>query len=390
MIEHHPTANASLTIHDIQRDIRTRVPLGYAPLHFDTLYRHESELSYRQDVLELAVLPAGPSWLGRLKTWAKRVLRLGLRWVLMRQVEFNGVVVEQVRETAQLLSQLDQNLGELYDTVRRLERAVEAFADQQGRAESELGRLRREVSRVRDTLVSYRVRVKLHGGLGPEAEAGAPSPNGTHELPFDYFLFENQFRGTREEIRDRQRVYLPWFRDRGKVLDIGCGRGEFVELLASEGIPVQGIDSNAEMVAFCRELGLAVVQAEGEAYLTGVEEQSLGGIFLGQVVEHLPPAGIARLLERCWRALRKGGVLVVETVNPCCPEANGNFYLDPTHVRPVHPELLRFLMESQGFAVEEAVYSAPVDPGLEPVVRTTVDAGAPLHRYQDYALVGRK
>jgi SAM-dependent methyltransferase len=399
MLEQQTAPLPPPTIQDIKRAIQRRVPLQHAPLPVESLFRHETELAYRQDFLQLAVPPAGPSFLARLKTGVKRLLRLCLRWVLIRQVEFNGVLVDHLRDMARLFTVVDRSMAELVNKVIVQQNQIDGLGKQQEQLCGEIDQLRRKNQRLNDTLTAYRLRWQrlqqpVANGDGPNGETAVrPSL-------IDYFLFENEFRGPREEVACRQRIYVPYFQDQGPVLDIACGRGEFVELLVEEGIEVQGIDADADMADFCRELGLPVLRADAMHYLGELPEQSLAGIFLGRGVERLQPEALVQLLGQCWARLRKGGVLVIEAVNPLCPGAGATFFRDPAHVRPVHPELLRFLLESQRFAVEETLFSAPADDALEPVASmaagsTLAGAGRvteekALTRYHDYALVGRK
>jgi 2-polyprenyl-3-methyl-5-hydroxy-6-metoxy-1,4-benzoquinol methylase len=395
MLDQETLAEPIPSVPDIRHEIERRVPLPYGPLPLEALHRHESELAYRQDFLDLAAPLPGPGIKERVKAFAKRVGRLALRWVLIRQVEFNQVLLQHVRESTRLLELLDSNMAELFATVAALKRQVEEADDKTGRKlagmDEKLGQADRRLSHLNDMVVAYRVRLRrLAERAGDGAVAAPDAGPGYTAPPVDYLTFENHFRGAREQIRERQRNYLEYFQDVGKVLDVGCGRGEFVELLASEGLEVHGIDANRDMADFCKELGLPVTWDEGMRYLDGLEDESVGGVFTAQVVEHMPPEAIVRLIGRCWAKLQKGGVLVVETVNPVCPIANGNFYLDPTHVRPVHAELLRFLVESQGFTLVEYVFSAPVYADTEPVFKTLDNSGDHVMRFHDYAVVARK
>src|SRR5207248_7129412 len=136
--------------------------------------------------------------------------------------------------------------------------------------------------------------------------------------PFDYFLFEHRFRGSRAEITRRQAVYLDCFLGRGRVLDLGCGRGEFVELLREHGVPAEGVDGDEDMVDYCRDRGLPVVRADLFDHLAGLPAASLDGVFAAQVIEHLPPERLWRLVHLCAAALKPGGALVFETINILC------------------------------------------------------------------------
>jgi O-antigen chain-terminating methyltransferase len=208
-------------------------------------------------------------------------------------------------------------------------------------------------------------------------------------VPFDYFLFEQRFRGSVADIKQRQANYLELFVGRRNVLDLGCGRGEFVELLQEQGVNVIGVDSNSDMADFCRDKGLSVIQADLLAYLAGVADGSLDGIFIAQVIEHFAPLLIWEFLQICSQKLAKGGVIVLETINPGCAQAMHWFYLDPTHVRPVQPDLLRFMLEQAAFAEISMIYSAPLGSShAEPVMRCASTTSEVAALYQDYAAVG--
>jgi O-antigen chain-terminating methyltransferase len=141
------------------------------------------------------------------------------------------------------------------------------------------------------------------------------------------------------------------------VLDVGCGRGEFLGLLREAGVEARGVDADADMVAFARGEGLEVEQGDALAHLEQLEDGSLGGIFLAQVVEHLPPPALVRLLELAHAKLRSGGVLVAETINPLSPIALRNYFADLTHAQPLVAETLTLLAEQAGFREVETRYA---------------------------------
>lgn len=176
-----------------------------------------------------------------------------------------------------------------------------------------------------------------------------------------YVGFEDLFRGTESEIRARQAGYLPLFSGARDVLDLGCGRGEFLALLAEAGISARGIDLNEEMVAACRERGLEVQRADAVSHLRSLPAESLGGLFAAQVVEHLQPPELLSLLREASRVLRPNARLVLETINPTCWVAFFEGYLrDLTHARPLHPDTLKFLTVASGFRDVEVRYRSPI------------------------------
>jgi SAM-dependent methyltransferase len=239
------------------------------------------------------------------------------------------------------------------------------------------------------------VRLERRGpsAAGTPAAATVAAQPAAAALP-DYFAFESRMRGSVEGVRDRQRPYVDDFRNAAPVLDIGCGRGELLMLLRDAGLEARGIDADADMVAYARGEGLDVEQADLVEHLGGLEDSSLGGIFMGQVVEHLPPGTLARALELAAAKLRPGGVLVAETINPLSPIALRNYFADLTHAQPLVPETLELLARQAGFANTELRFlnepaerlTEPDDPVIAANVRRLNELlFAPL----DYALVAR-
>jgi 2-polyprenyl-3-methyl-5-hydroxy-6-metoxy-1,4-benzoquinol methylase len=280
---------------------------------------------------------------GLLLVPLKAVLRRLMRWyvepALAQQRDFNASVLRALDE---LSERVDGVAGELDaavdDAGRRLEAGERARVDTDERLLELDERL---------------VRVERRTRQAPAAAAAAPS--GTAEVGAtdadgaDYFAFESRMRGSTELIRERQSVYLDDFRTAAPVLDIGCGRGEFLTLLREAGVEARGIDVDAEMVTHCREEGLEVEQADGLSHLASLEDDALGGIFCAHVLEHLSSPALFRLLELAVAKLRPGGVFAAETPNPLSLVALANFTADLSHDRPLHPATLSFLARQAGF-----------------------------------------
>ena len=224
---------------------------------------------------------------------------------------------------------------------------------------------------------------------------------------YKYLAFEDQFRGSQETIRARLESYVPYFAGAADVLDVGCGRGEFLDLLKAHGIAARGLDLNHEMVELCRARGLEVAEADAVIYLESLPDGSLGGLFAAQLVEHLQPASLLRLLETAFHKLRPGAPIVLETLNPACWTAFfDSFIRDITHVWPLHPDTLRYLVLASGFSTARIEYRSPVPPEdrLQPAAADPaagsdlVDAfnanveklNARLFTFLDYAVVGRR
>lgn len=189
---------------------------------------------------------------------------------------------------------------------------------------------------------------------------------------FDYFAFENAFRGTQNDIMDRQRVYVPYFKDKsGKVFDLGCGRGEFLRLLKDEGIDAFGADMFPEYEVTGKLYDIDIRIGDGIAMLEQMEEK-LGGIFCAQVIEHIGFENIQKLCKLAYDKLEEGAYLVLETPNPMCVSMFTNaFYIDPTHEKPVHPMLMEYLLKMIGF--KEVQLLLP-EHGLEQLPEIKSDA----------------
>ena len=268
---------------------------------------------------------------------------------------------------------------------------VDALSERADAATASRERAERLLRELEERLT--RVERRGSGGAGTPAPVTVAAQPAAAALP-DYFAFESRMRGSVDAIRERQRRYVDDFRDAAPVLDIGCGRGELLALLREAGVEARGIDADADMVAFAHGEGLDVEQADLLEYLERVEAGSLGGIFMGQVVEHLPPAVLVRALELAAQKLRPGGVLVAETINPLSPIALRNYYADLTHAQPLVPETLELLARQSGFAETELRFlnepadrlTEPDDPVIAANVRRLNELlFAPL----DYALVAR-
>jgi 2-polyprenyl-3-methyl-5-hydroxy-6-metoxy-1,4-benzoquinol methylase len=197
--------------------------------------------------------------------------------------------------------------------------------------------------------------------LERRSPSSRPKPR---SLPLDFKALEDELRGDEEWLKRHQSRYLRHFAAARDVLDVGCGRGEFLELLRESNVPAIGVDVDGGMVAHCRSKGLAVEQSDAFDFLAGLEPASLGGIFCAQMLEHLEAVDAIALVGLCARALRPEAALVIETPNPESLIVFSAFYQDLSHVRPYHPRSLIPLFRSHGFRDVDVEYSLRPDPEL--------------------------
>jgi 2-polyprenyl-3-methyl-5-hydroxy-6-metoxy-1,4-benzoquinol methylase len=236
------------------------------------------------------------------------------------------------------------------------------------------------------------------------AQASAPPSSSVQiaPMPIDWMRFADAFRGPEDAIRERQKRYADRFarilqesaveESAGReILDLGCGRGEFLEAAREAGLRARGIDQSQECIALCRAKGLAAEQADLFTYLAALEDRSLGGAFCSQVVEHLPPDRVPALVRLLAAKLRPGALAAIETPNPeCLAIFATHFYLDPTHTRPIPPVLLGFYLEEAGMGnveVERLAPAAESIPALNDLPASVRDA---LFGGQDYAIFAKK
>jgi SAM-dependent methyltransferase len=351
--------------------------------------------------------------LGRLLVGLKRLLRL------LVKVPQNDLWERQRTFNLILLEQLERLEAARADHLRRIE--YQEALDSEGiheimrhndalfaRADQKLDRYRREA---RDLLGSLGAALATVRAV-PEGSATAVEAVARAHEEHGYLELERRYRGTEEEIRERIAAYLPYLQDAPAgepVLDLGCGRGEALALLRDHGIAGRGVDASARMVQLCRDRGVAAEEGDLFTVLAGVPEGSLGGVVSFHVIEHLPVGALDRLVRLAYRALLPGGVLILETPNPLSVVvAARNFWLDPTHVRPVHPESLKLMFELAGFDPVERLDLRPFPVGerlpeidlakLPPEQRHLADQvnrlrdriDELLFGYQDFGMVGKK
>lgn len=223
------------------------------------------------------------------------------------------------------------------------------------------------------------------------------TPSSGHRFDQFYKAFEDTFRGSEEVIRDRLFEYVPLFTSlpgdtiKKPVIDIGCGRGEFLSIMRENGFRAVGIDMNDAMVECVKNMGLEAYATDARSYLASLKSSSVAAITGFHIVEHIPFESLMDIFSECYRSVARGGFVLFETPNPETFSVGAHtFYLDPSHQRPVPPRLLQFMLEYAGFACEiirlHEVEETPRSTTSEVVRKLHKSAYGPA----DYAVVGRK
>ena len=291
-----------------------------------------------------------------LITWSRRVANVVLRPMLDHQSTYNGAVARAVSVLRNQGIRHEQLLVDFRETLREHAKALGEHTNALLDIERTARSLEREVA-----------------------------PLVPRQLDVDQFALANAFRGTEASVKERQERYVRRFAGRSNVIDLGCGRGEFLELLREADIVARGVDLDGRMVEHCRAKGLTVEQRDALDYLAGLPEESVGGIFVAQVIEHLAAVDVVRLVREARRVLDASGVLLVESVNPESLMTFAEFYVDPTHVRPYHAQSIRWLLEHEGFIDVDVELS--VEPDAQQPLPPLASSGIAAPAF-DSALVG--
>ncbi len=364
--------------------------------------------------------PAGESWLQTLRRRSKETEQAIHLWLyrhkyLKEEVARIRTMVEEANGRLIALDtdhrRVSLRQDELHNAIVQAYHALHGVSDQVNARINQIASdhsallfaLERDLSVLQgDVLFQRRRLARLADGLPPQDATGgppAPLPEPTGGVDAMYVGFEERFRGPWQEIKERLRPHVERLRARrpmapGKpLLDIGCGRGEWLELVGEAGIEAYGIDSNANAVAACERRGLPARRGDALAHLASLPDGALGAISVFHVIEHLPTAALLRLLDEARRTLIPGGLLMLETPNPESIKVGATtFHTDPTHLRPIPPQLAEFLVDRCGFIDIEVLRLNPYPESA--FIREDTEAARRINELmygpQDYAVIAQR
>lgn len=267
----------------------------------------------------------------------RRLLRFLIEPIIAEQNQFNGSVTASINAIynndlvmQSYISIQEQKIKELEENCRSVEEKLNSVSEELSIKAEEVNNTIEQTMRL----------------LGDDYSS------------IDYFKFEDHFRGSREQVKLNQEQYVEYFRNTGLILDLGCGRGEFLELLAENEIAAKGVDLYEEFVDYCSSKKLDVVCEDAITYLDGVRDKSIGGVFASQLVEHLKFGQMVELCNKAYQKLMRGSYLIIETPNPTSLNTFTNaFYVDPSHNKPIHPQTLKYILENIGFEKVEVLFT---------------------------------
>lgn len=311
---------------------------------------------------------------GKIIIFIKKVIRKLLSWyitpMVVQQNEFNAFTTKVLNSMNEKIAKIEANRIQIEENFneRLLETALN-FNNKLKAAEENISNQFREIEEKK-------------------------------KINLDYVAFENKYRGSQELIRSRLKVYLKYFEKENNILDIGCGRGEFLELLRENNIEAKGIDVDEGMLLLCKEKNLNVENIDALKYLSELEDNSLGGVILTQVIEHLEPNDLINLISLSYKKLKPGAYFIAETINPqSLIVFTQAYFMDLSHIRMIHPYTVKFLVDQEGFKdasleyfseVPESVKIPQINELPEDFNQAMVRLNNLVYGSRDYAIIGRK
>ena len=319
---------------------------------------------------------------------------------LLQKVDLiNTEIKQNVHSLASSVTNLEQNWQNSTSSITNLEQNSATNAEKVKYLEQQISYLQSELNQQKRLVTIFLEEGKQRLSQPNEQnQLTTLIEEESHLLDSFYVVFEDRFRGSRVEILDRQKMYLPYLaeskleKQNSLILDIGCGRGEWLELLTKEGYQAKGIDVNRAMVEQCCSRNLNAIEGDAITHLKSLPNSSLGAITGFHIIEHLTFTALLQLFDEALRVLNSGGLIIFETPNPSNVLVGScNFYLDPTHRNPLPSEMIGFVAESKGL---KSVKILNINPVLDEEQLKESDIPKPLDRYfygaQDYAVIGYK
>jgi len=308
---------------------------------------------------------------------------------------FEGLKKAETTLRAELFSRLEENRkregdpvlpAELQTVKAELETQIDNLTERLQKSRMDIAQQERRLSCVLDT---------TDAAMDAPLADQRPKREADHSLDSLFVSLEDALRGTSEQIKEEAKVYLPVLQKAeitSGILDVGCGRGEWLQVLQEAGLEARGIDQNRILVHHCRDLSLDVIEAEALAYLESLPENSLNAVTAFHFVEHVPLEALIRFIDEAGRTLKPGGLMILETPNPeNLLVGSCNFYLDPTHENPIPFQTMTLLLEARGFHCEEVLKLHPVpNVSIEVKDQLTSHVNHFLYGPMNYAIVARK
>lgn len=298
------------------------------------------------DVVPIAPPPSGSGLRLRLKLLAGRIFGMPARLYFRPQTDYNAHIVRTQNQVFQLLTLLTTRIEAQNEKILSQETELMAFTSQYKRQLREIDEGSRYLQEAKGRIEESLRKI--------DSDVGFPAD-------FDYTGFEDQYRGSFASIKNRiTERYLTVFERCVNVLDLGCGRGEFLSIMNEHGIHAIGVDNDSRMVERCIDAGYRAIHEDAIRFVEESTQKGFDGIFCAQMIEHISSIDLMRFVRGCYSCLQPSGKIVLETINPLSLSAyRFSFPMDITHKKLVHPFTLKFILESIGFTKVDLCYFTP-------------------------------
>ena len=386
------TNHRQLEAHTMAQFERIANHVNEATHHFAEVGRKQAELNRRQlETIEARLI----EWQSTLRVQIESLVNEQGK-LLQGQNALQQTTVDiysrldEINQNAKELSEIDErHAANLQVLKTELDQEVEQLSN---RLQSAHMNIAQQETRLAFILDDAR---KTLSQTAPPAQAETWQNEDDHLLDSLYFSLENVLRGTPEEVKEEVKVYLPVLKSAGvtsEILDIGCGRGEWLAVLREAGLQARGIDLNRIVLEQCRQQSLDVVESDALSYLAQLPSESLNAVTALHFAEHLPLKTLVRFLDEVGRVLKPGGLIILETPNPeNLLVGSCNFYLDPTHHNPIPIPTMELLLEARGFRCQETLKLHPVASAkIDVKDQLTSHLNHFLYGPMNYAVVARK
>jgi len=312
-------------------------------------------------------------------------IRFTLNPIVSNQIKFNAHSVRTLNQISKFMRQIENKLKNNNEIVSEHSQNLSNHSAEISEHSQNLSNHSAEISEINKDLSNQKNHItQLDETINPNLE-------------WNYLEFENQFRGREDDIQKNQEEYLNFIKDALKnkgeyLLDVGCGRGEFLKILSENNISAKGIDNNLEMVKINIDKERVVYLKDANSFLESLPENNLIGVTAFQVIEHFPPEYLLEFIKLSYNKIAKDGVIILESVNPMSFFSMSHFWYDISHKKPLPPDIMKFYLEKAGFKNVEIRFSGNVPDGLR--LEGNDDNIKKLNQLlfgpQDYAVIGWK
>lgn len=356
-------------VHEVEKNIETIQENSIPPINIFVIEKEhfEKELGEANNLYQIQYyrpICCYRKLIGRFIIFGKKVARRLLKFliepIVLQQSQFNAAIVRTLNSIRNHHVVFQEAINYLCNEEKKHNAAINDLRLDTNKAIESLSNVtQEELKKMNKELQEQIILLQQQSHQMQEDIKNAVKQQEENIYDtIDYFKFQQNMRGSCAEIKEQQKSYVVYFEGCHNVVDLGCGRGEFLETLRDHDINAVGVDSYLESVKYCKMKGLQVSQGDVAQFLHEQKNDSIDGVFSAQLIEHITVGKILELCKESYRVMKPDSYIVLETPNPTCLSTYMNsFYLDPSHKNPVHPRLMEYLMQECGFRNIQILYT---------------------------------